>query len=121
MLPGPGNGYFWEQVAEINGTSVGYVYEKMSTAANFVRQPVLNDQGWDVTYFCTYVIMFFGGDKPELWALIARELAALGDEYGHFGALFARDFVDTAWRLWAHYTPVDTDRPASWFDARPPS
>ncbi|MBY8871828.1 hypothetical protein K7640_08240 [Micromonospora sp. PLK6-60] len=115
MLPGPDDQDFWEVVARANGVDLHYIYEKMGHLAHYRRDPApANNPGYTIATFCTYLIMFFGGEKPEIWRRIAGSLFNVGDNQGGLGARFVADLTDTAWRLTARYRPTNDARLGNW-------
>ncbi|WP_446216282.1 hypothetical protein [Micromonospora sp. IBHARD004] len=115
MLPGPDDQDFWKVVAGDNGVDLHYVYEKMGHLAHYRRDPApASNPGYTIANFCTYLIMFFGGERPETWRRIASRLFNVGDNQGGLGTRFAADLTDTAWRLIARYRPSDGAHLGNW-------
>jgi hypothetical protein len=119
ILPGPNDFKFWKNVADINDTSVEYVYEKMATSANYIDSPTPENVSTNINYFCEYVIMFFGGSKTRLWALLTSTVFSTSPEDSQVGRFLAEDLTATAWRLIARYGHAGHSARA-WSGAYPP-
>jgi hypothetical protein len=115
MLRGPReNPQFWAAVADhVNhGTSVSYVFQKLSGIWRTVQEPTPGH----VEDLARYLLFFFAGDNPELWKIlntVARDRLPMPcDETGRW---WAQDVSRTAWALYVRYNQVVTDKwPLKW-------
>lgn len=111
MLPGPReNPKFWAAVADHTGdggTSVGYVFEKLSLIWRAVRDPTPAH----IRDLARYLLYFFAGDNPELWKILntvtRNQLTMPRDETGRW---WAEDVSRTAWTLYVRYNQAAGDQ-----------
>ena len=68
MLPGPAEApEFWTDIQhQFIKTELGYVFEKMTSIWHVVQDP----SPGNIAYLAKYLMMFFGGDNPELWKIL---------------------------------------------------
>jgi hypothetical protein len=106
MLPGPReNPEFWTAVQNqsLRGTQLGYVFEKMSSIWRTVQKPAPDN----VEHLARYLLLFFGGDKPQLWSILNivahNRLTISHDKVGRW---WAEDVCRTAWALYVRYNQI---------------
>jgi hypothetical protein len=99
MLPPASEKRFWTAVAEDNDVGVGYIFEKMSYT-------YLYRNGADPSPYhgvhpgdFSYLIMFFGGDKPLIWEAINYYIFNTAANDSVIGQCMARDIAEAAWRV----------------------
>lgn len=115
MLPDADREHFWSTLATSNGTSTGYISEKMGHAKRFMPGVDLDAGEFRISYLCQYLIMFFGGNKPTLWRAIGGAVFASGaPEWEGLGQCFADDLTKTAWRLLVRYRRYTLDNIKTW-------
>lgn len=121
MLPGRDDAAFWATVnngaqriystgdPEIPDTE--YILSKMQNAVTNLRKA---EYPAFVAYSGHYLLNFFDGDRPALWAYLDKQFAAHGGSAAT-GERFTRDLCATAWRIIAKYDPQgDNDLAERW-------
>jgi hypothetical protein len=68
-----------------------------------IPRTVLDPTPDNISDLAEYLMLFFGGDSPELWdslGCVAPELGLRDDEIGRW---WANDVCETAWTLYVRY------------------
>ncbi|MET9019221.1 hypothetical protein ABZV93_04485 [Actinopolymorpha sp. NPDC004070] len=82
--------------------AAGYITSSLGAALTKAdRRPLADWTLQDKRYLTQYVLMFFDGERPDLWEVVSERVSMGGGMHpGAAGRRWCQDVCATAWRLW---------------------